>query len=406
MLRCGLLGKTLGHSYSPAIHAMLADYEYVLYEKNEAELEDFLRNGNWDGLNVTIPYKKAVIPFCDELSPLAANVGSVNTIVRKRDGRLLGDNTDVYGFLGMLRHAGIDAKGGKTLVLGSGGASVAVTAALRSLGTEPLIISRSGENNYQNLGRHRDAALIVNATPLGMYPHNGEAPVDLCAFPCCQGVLDLIYNPARSALLLQAEQRGIKHANGLYMLVAQAKRSSELFSGTRIEDQLVEEIERKLARDMENIVLIGMPGCGKSTLAAMLGETLGREVLDADVLLEARLGMPVPAYLSANAEADFREHERVVLAEIGRLSGKIIATGGGAVLREENYASLHQNGVIVWIRRALGQLPLAGRPLSQRGDLSAMYAEREPLYARFADHIVENDALPQTVVQCIMEVLS
>jgi len=391
MLRCGLLGKTLAHSYSPEIHSMLADYEYLLYEKAETELEAFLRTGGWDGLNVTIPYKKAVVPFLDELSDTARAICSVNTIVRRSDGRLFGDNTDYYGFLKLVETSGISVSGKKALVLGSGGASVCVCGALRSLGAKPVVISRSGENNYSNLDRHADARIIVNTTPLGMYPNNGVAAVDLNKFPSCDGVLDIVYNPARTALLLQAESLGIPHRNGLYMLVAQAKRSCELFTGNSIDDGSIERICSSLAKKMRNIVLIGMPGSGKSTVARELGRLTSRPVLECDAEIERRAGMSIPDFINSRGEGAFRDAETEVISSFGRLSGSIISTGGGCILMEENYSHLHQNGIIVWIQRDIGVLPKSNRPLSQRGSLDAMYAQREPLYRRFADFTADND---------------
>ena len=247
MLRCGLLGKTLGHSRSPEIHRLLGDYAYVLYEKSEEELPSFLRGGAWDGLNVTIPYKKTVLPFVDELSPVAARIGSVNTLVRRPDGRIFGDNTDVAGFLAMVRFSGFDVRGRKTLVLGSGGASVSVCEALRQLEARPVVISRSGENNYRNLDRHADAEYLVNTTPVGMFPHTDASPLDPAVLPACRGVLDIVYNPAETLLMRQARSLGIPAVNGLYMLVAQAKRSAELFTGMPIPDEKTEAVFRALS---------------------------------------------------------------------------------------------------------------------------------------------------------------
>lgn len=241
---CGLLGEKLGHSFSPQIHKQLGDYSYSLYEKSPEELEEFIKHGDWNGLNVTIPYKKTVVPFLDFLGERAQRTGSVNTIVRRSDGSLFGDNTDVYGFIKMVEHSRILVSNRKVLVLGSGGASTAVVAALSELKANPVVISRSGENNYSNLDRHKDAQIIVNTTPVGMYPKVGFSPIDLRLFADCCGVLDVIYNPAKTELLLQAESLGIPYENGLYMLVAQAKRSAELFGGVEIEDEKLEKIYR------------------------------------------------------------------------------------------------------------------------------------------------------------------
>ena len=406
MLKCGLLGQKLGHSYSPAIHGMLADYDYQLFEREPEQLEDFLKNGDWDGINVTIPYKKAVLPYCAELSDTARRIGSVNTIVRRPDGSLYGDNTDAYGFESLVKKSGIDVRGKKALVLGSGGASVTVVAVLKLLGAESVtVISRGGEDNYDNLDKHADAQIIANTTPVGMYPNNGQAAVDLAQFPQCEGVLDVVYNPARTALLLQAEKLGIPCAGGLYMLVAQAKRSSELFTGRSIPDSEIGRIEKLLSGRMKNIVLVGMPSSGKSTLAAALGERLGRPVYEADALIEQEAGMDIPAIFAQYGEGHFRALETEVLSRLGKLSGAVISTGGGCVTREENYDLLHQNGTILWLQRGTEKLDKTGRPLSLKNDLNEMFQKREPMYRRFADAAVDNNGSVEAALAQILEVL-
>jgi len=405
-MKCGLLGEKLGHSYSPWIHAELADYEYSLYEKKPDEVEAFLRNGDWHGLNVTIPYKKTVIPFCDELSESADAIGSVNTLLKDENGRIFGDNTDAFGFETLLKQTIHESvRGKKALVLGTGGASVTVCAVLRQHGARVVPISRSGEDNYQNLDRHADARLLVNTTPLGMYPRNGVSPVDLAAFPKLEAVLDVVYNPARTALLLQAEARGIPHAGGLTMLVAQAKRSAEIFLGTELCGEEIARITAKLSRSMQNIILIGMPGSGKSTVGALLAERLGRDYHEADRELEKAAGRSIPDIFAAEGEAGFRLRETAILSELGKLSGTVLSTGGGCVTRPENYPLLHQNGTILWLTRDLNKLAREGRPLSLNADLSAMYAAREPLYRRFADSVIDNNDTPDKTVDAILEVL-
>ena len=406
MLKCGLLGRKLGYSYSPAIHSMLSDYSYELFEREPEQLKDFLLHGDWDGINVTIPYKKTVLPYCRELSPLAKEIGSVNTIVRRPDGSLFGDNTDAYGFESLVKKSGIEVRGKKALVLGSGGASVTVVAVLKRLGAASVtVISRSGEDNYDNIRKHADAKIIVNTTPLGMYPNNGQAAVDLKAFPNCEGVLDVVYNPARTALLLQAESLGIAHAGGLYMLVAQAKRSSEIFTGSSIPDSETERIEKLLSAQMQNIILIGMPSSGKSTIAAALGKKLGRPVYEADALIEEEAGMDIPAIFAAHGEDYFRKLETQVLKKLGALSGAVISTGGGSVTREENYAPLHQNGRIIWLLRDTDKLDKTGRPVSLRSDLNELFARREPMYARFADLKADNNGTIEDTLARIREAL-
>ena len=406
MKRCGLLGERLGHSYSPAIHAMLGDYEYRLYECPRDKLGDFLEARDFDGLNVTIPYKKAVLPYCAELSPMAAAIGSVNTLLRRPDGSLYGDNTDAFGFESLLRHAGLDPAGRKCLVLGSGGASATVQAVLRQLGAGSVtVISRGGEDNYGNLSRHRDAELLVNTTPVGMYPGNGLAPVDLTAFPGCRGVVDLIYNPARTALLLQAGRLGIPCAGGLWMLAAQAKRASELFTGSAIPDDVIPRVTAALRRETENVILIGMPGSGKTTVAMALAEKLRRPVLDSDAAVAETAGIPIPAIFEREGEAGFRRRETAALAELGKRGGIILATGGGSVTRPENYDLLRQNGTILWLQRDITKLPTDGRPISQSRDLSGLLRERTPAYTRFADYIIDNNGTVEETLCRILEVL-
>lgn len=405
-MRCGLLGKMLGHSYSPAIHKELGDYEYRLYEVQPEALGAFLTGGDWDALNVTIPYKKDVIGYCTVLSSTARRIGSVNTLIRRKDGSIYGDNTDADGFLYMVRRSGADVRGKKALVFGSGGASATACDVLQTLGARSVtVISRTGSDNYENLCRHEDAQILVNTTPVGMYPENGAAAVDLARFPTCEGVLDVVYNPARTALLLQAEALGIAHAGGLSMLVAQAKRASELFTGRNIAGSEIARIERLLSRQMQNIVLVGMPGCGKTAVGEALSARLGRPLFDSDALVREKCGMSIPELFQTQGEQAFRDLETQALRELGKRSGAIIATGGGSVLREENYGLLHQNGVIIWLRRDLDKLPIAGRPLSQRTPVEELYRAREARYRRFADVQMENNGDICQTVQHILEVL-
>ena len=392
-MQCGLLGRKLGHSYSPQIHSHLASYEYALFEKEPEELEAFLKNGDFTGLNVTIPYKKDVIPYLDELSPTAKRLGAVNTIVRRSDGSLTGHNTDYFGFCSMVHRSGLTVAGKKVLVLGSGGASNTAVAALQELGADVVIISRSGENNYDNLHRHADAAVIVNTTPVGMYPKTGVSPIRLEQFQKLEGVLDVVYNPARTQLLLDAESRGLIVMNGLWMLVAQAKESAEWFAGVQIPDDKIAKIHGLLRAQMENIVLVGMPGCGKTTVGRALASMQGKRFVDADAVLEERVGRMITDIIPQDGEEAFRQMETDTLAELGKQSGLIIATGGGCVTRERNYPLLHQNGTILWLTRDLNKLPTHGRPLSQAGKLQQMYAVREPMYRRFADAVVSNDGM-------------
>lgn len=403
-MKCGLLGRTLGHSYSPQIHGLLADYEYRLYEKEPSELEAFLRDGDFSGLNVTIPYKQAVIPYLDELTPIAAQLGAVNTIVR-RDGKLVGHNTDYAGFLAMVKKSGLSPAGKKCVILGSGGASRVAQAVLKMLGAEVIVISRSGDNNYGNIRCHEDAAIVVNTTPVGMYPNPGISPVELSVFPRLEGVLDLIYNPARTKLLMDAEKKGIVTINGLWMLVAQAKEAAEWFTATTMSDNRISEIHRILKSRMENVILIGMPGCGKTTIGRMLATRTGRAFADMDKEVEKLAKKPIPTIFAQEGESCFRDWETEALETYGKSSGLVIATGGGCVTMARNYPILHQNGRIFWLQRSVDSLPIDGRPLSIKQDLHQMYAAREPLYVQFADHIIDNNGTPAESVAAILEVL-
>ncbi len=401
---CGLLGAKLGHSYSPQIHKLLGNYTYCLFEKNEEQLSDFLENGDFAGVNVTIPYKQAVIPYCDDLSPVAAHLGAVNILVRKKDGKLVGHNSDYFGFGTMLKYSGLDVAGKKVLVLGTGGASKVAVAVLEERGAQVVIISRSGENNYSNLHLHADAAVIVNTTPVGMFPHTGSAPVSVEDFPCLEGVLDVIYNPARTRLLLDAKKRGIVAMNGLLMLVAQAKEASEWFTGTKIADEKIDEIHKLLKNQMENIILIGMPGSGKSTVGRILAEQTRKRFVDADAVIEEKAGCSIPQIFSERGEAAFRELETQVLDELGKQAGLVIATGGGCVTREENYPLLHQNGRIFCLNRSLSSLPTDGRPLSQKSALEEMFRIRKPMYDQFADYHIDNNGEPQQAAEEILRI--
>ena len=403
MLRCGLLGETLGHSYSPMIHHALADYDYRLFEVPKEDLDAFLCSGRWDGLNVTIPYKKAVVPYCAELSEAAERLQSVNTLVHRPDGTLYGDNTDLFGFLYMVRSSGIDPAGKKALVLGSGGASVTVKAALEQLGADVTVISRSGPDDYDHLDRHADAQIIVNATPVGMYPNNGVSPVDLDQFPQCEGVFDLIYNPSKTQLLLQAQRRGLIWGNGLGMLVAQAKAASERFQGKKLPDELVADITAKLERETKNILLIGMPGCGKTTVGKALAEKLGRPLADVDEKIIEEVGCSIPHIFATEGEEGFRVREHRALAQIAKESGQVISAGGGIVTRTENRDRMEENSVVVWLRRDLDKLPTDGRPVSQSVPREELYRRRAPLYEAMAQVTVDNNGTVEDTVDEIIK---
>ena len=403
-MKFGLLGRKLGHSYSPMIFDLMGGYQYDLHEREPEGIEDLLQNGDFDGLNVTIPYKKEVLPYLDEIDPLALRLGAVNTIV-KRDGKLFGYNSDYYGFLSLLRRTGIEPRHKKVLVLGSGGASGTVRAVLEDLGANVVIVSRSGENNYENLNRHRDTALIVNTTPLGMYPNNGVSPLDVSRFPELEGVVDLIYNPARTQLLLDCERCGIPGWNGLWMLVAQAKKSAEWFMDKKLPDSIIPDIHHKLRDRMENIALVGMAGCGKSSIGRLLAKETGKQFVDADAEVEILAGKTIPEIFADDGEEEFRRLETEALSALGKRSGLVIATGGGCVTRERNYALLHQNSRILWLKRCPAQLPTEGRPLSQKTSPAKLYEERRHLYKLFSDAAIDNDGTRGETLTQILNIL-
>lgn len=402
----GLIGEKLKHSFSPEIHKLLGNYEYKLFELSENELPNFLFSGKFKGLNVTIPYKKAVIPHLQAMSESARKIGSVNTITVLPTGGLYGDNTDYDGFSYMLQKSGISVQNKKVLVLGSGGASLTVIAVLNDCGAGEIVnISRTGENNYENLENHFDADVIVNTTPVGMYPNNLKAPLSLEGFSHLSGVLDIIYNPAKTALVLEAEKMGIPAMGGLSMLVAQAKRASEIFTGKKIPDSRIDEICQKLSNDMLNIVLIGMPGCGKTTVGSCLAEKLGRELLDTDEMVMRAEGSTIPQIFEQHGEAYFRRCEQVAVSVAGKESGKIIATGGGAAANRKNFDALRQNSRIVFLNRELAALPTDGRPVSQSTDLKELLRKRLPFYRELCDLEIDGNGSAEETAENIIKEL-
>ena len=389
-----LIGKTLSHSHSPTIHRAFGQYDYDLLPLDEDALASFVQSDRYEGLNVTVPYKQAIIPCLDELSETARRTGAVNTVVR-RDGKLFGDNTDYLGFFAMAYRKGISFKDKKVVILGSGGTSHTVEALVRDLGAkETVVISRTGENNYGNISLHSDADILVNTTPVGMYPNNGAAPLSLKSFPRLSGVLDVIYNPLRTALLQEAEERGIPHANGLYMLVAQAAVSCGLFGGNKPDQKEIDRVHRLLHKKVSNITLVGMPGAGKSTVACLIAEKTGRTVVDTDKMIEEMFGKSPAIIIREEGEAAFRQKEHEAIVAAGKLSGVVISTGGGAVLTPENKAPLAQNGPIVLLVRELARLSTENRPLSDGADLTAMYRQRLPRYLSFAERSYDNNRTP------------
>lgn len=415
-LRAGLLGEHLSHSFSPRIHkALVGDrYTYELFERAPDGLEAFLRGDEWDAINVTIPYKQAVMPYLDEISPEAERIGAVNTITRLPDGRLRGDNTDYFGFDHTLKACGVQVRGKKALVLGNGGAAATAVAVLTDRGAEVVLLGRNEKavggiipEPYEGVSeRHPDGAIIVNCTPVGMYPRLvGQSPIELKGLSGVEAVLDMIYNPARTALLQEAMGLGIPACNGLLMLVAQAKRAAEIFLGEDISDDVISPIMDSISRETQNIILIGMPGCGKTTVGTALAKALHRPLVDTDAMIVKKAGRSIPEIFAADGEEVFRALETEAVREAGMMSGAVISTGGGVVTRERNFPPLSQNGRIVFIHRATENLPVDGRPLSQATPLSDLYAKRLPLYRAFAEVDVENNGTVEDTVGKILSAL-
>ena len=435
-MKYGLIGEKLGHSFSPQIHGALGSAPYELKELAPEELESFLLGHDFRGINVTIPYKQAVIPYLSKIDPNAHRIGAVNTIVTEEDGTLTGYNTDYYGMQYALKRAGIRPEGKKALILGSGGTSRTARAVLHDLGASQIVIvSRRKANalslsenapaetlpngtasladgeeipvtftDYENVyADHADAQIVLNTTPVGMYPNNGKSPLDLARFKDLEGVMDVIYNPLRTALLMQAEELGVPCTNGLTMLVAQAKAAAEYFLGKKIPDGEIDSISRGLRDMLTNIILIGMPGSGKSTIGKMLAQTLEREFVDLDSVIEETADLTIPEMFAKCGEDYFRDLETAVARKEGAAFGRIIATGGGIVLRDDNYAPLAQNGYIVCLERDLSKLPLDGRPLSKSPEaLAAMQKRRAPYYEHFADASIDNNGIREDTIDHIL----
>ena len=392
----GLIGEKLGHSFSKIIHEKLADYTYELCPLAKDELDAFMTAKQFKAINVTIPYKQDVIPHCDVLDDSAKRIGVVNTIVN-RDGKLFGYNTDFAGFLYNLNAHGITLKDTKVMICGSGGTCKTVTAVAEYMGAkEILVVSRSKKENavtYEECIRHKDVDVVVNASPKGMYPDNGESPLDLSNFPNCKAVVDVIYNPLKTRLLQQAEQLGMKAVNGLEMLVAQAKFAVEHFLSTEIENDKIDQITLELLKQLTNIVLIGMPSSGKTLTGKALCKYIDKTVVDTDAVIVERSGMSIKEMFARHGEAYFRQWEHDVIEEFSKQNGLIIATGGGAIKNEENIQNLKQNGVVMFIDRDLEHLLVTDdRPLSKDTNAVAkLYEERYPLYTKYGDLRVPNN---------------
>lgn len=407
-MKYGLIAEKLGHSYSKIIHEMIGRYDYELMPMPEDEVKRFLNARKFDGINVTIPYKTTVIPYLDWISPRAERIGAVNTVVNK-NGKLYGYNTDYAGFTATLSRSHFDISGKNVLVLGSGGTSKTVSCACRDLGTKSVFVaSRDPRQGQMTYAETKEAAIdyIINTTPVGMYPNTGKSAIDIRDYPGVCGVVDVIFNPLKTKLLLDCADAGIPCADGLYMLVSQAVASADIFTGRPVKRGEAERIYAKLRRNTENTVLTGMPGSGKTTVGRMLAEKTGKKFIDTDEELSKKLGV-IADFIKEKGEDAFREEETAIIKAItADTRGAVIATGGGAVLREENVRALRENGVIYYMDRRISLIePDGSRPLSSdRAALKARYEERRGIYEKTCDCRVINNMTPEEAVRRIMKI--
>lgn len=407
----GLIGAKLGHSFSREIHASIADYHYELCELSPEGVDALLKNRDFRAINVTIPYKETVIPYLDFVSESARKIGAVNTIVN-RNGKLFGDNTDYAGAAALIRHAGVSIAGKKTLILGTGGTSKTLRAVIGDMNArEIVIVSRrpnGSEVSYADAAEsHSDAEVIVNTTPVGMYPKNGDCPVDLRAFPNLEGAIDVVYNPLRTNLILQAQARGLPAEGGLYMLAAQAVYASALFTGREVDEALIEKAYRGVLEQKRNIALIGMPSCGKTTVGRIISEMTGRRLLDTDEMIVRRVNRSIPEIFEQSGEAAFRALERDAVAEAAKQSGVIIATGGGAAIDPRNVQMLRQNGELCFLDRPLEKLCVTpDRPLSKSAvSLKKRFEERYPIYCSACDFHIAVSGKPEDAARQVLNAI-
>lgn len=402
----GVLGRVLGHSYTPVIYKELAGLDYRKFEREPEDLAAWFASDEWEGFNVTIPYKKDAVKFVDKLSPIAERLGNINTVTRLADGRLRGDNTDYYGFKVLIESLGLDLAGKKAIVFGgNGGAGSTAVVVLQDMGMQVVIIDRTGDNTYENLDKHADATLAVNCTPVGMFPNCPAAPCTLDAFPALEGLVDIVYNPARTALMMEAEHRGLPNEGGILMLVAQAAQAVERYTGEVIGMDRIIDVTRRLSATEQSIALIGMPGCGKSRIGAQLAIKLGREFVDIDRALEDEMGCTCAEYIEREGEEAFREQETAMLAKTAAQSGLVVSCGGGVVEREGNYELLHQNCNIVMLDRPVDELSIKDRPITARDGIEALAERRLPRYRTWADYTVEVLDCPEHTAEAIIHAL-
>ena len=406
-MRYGLIGEKLGHSFSKDIHERIADYTFDLIPLSKEEFKTFMEKKEFTALNVTIPYKKDVIPYLDEMDEHAKAIGAVNTIVN-RDGKLKGYNTDFTGFLYMVKKHNVHMEGKKVLIIGNGGASAAIQAVVQheSAGSMVIIdvVPGNGAISYDEMfSSHLDAEIIINTSPIGMYPRIGNAPIDISMFHKCEAVLDVIYNPILTRLCFEAQEMDIKRVNGLEMLIAQAKQSVEFFLDKSIDDQIIDDIYQDMLRERCNIVLIGMPSAGKTTIGKMLENRMQKEFIDLDDIIIEKAGKSIPEIFEESGEAGFRAIETEAAIEVSKLNNKIIATGGGTIKHKVNMDYLRQNGITIFIDRDVDKLISSdpNRPLSKSSDaLAKMHAERLPLYQKYAAYVaVNNSDIESTVTE-------
>ena len=400
----GCIGGKLSHSFSKEIHNLIADYDYELKELSPREVEGFISSRNFSAVNVTIPYKETVIPYIDEIDESAALIGAVNTVVNK-DGRLFGYNTDFYGMSELLSRAGICPSGKKVLILGTGGTAKTAAAVCNFLGAKEIIKASRSENKggvlYADVYKyHTNSEIIINTTPVGMYPSISGSPIDITKFPLLCGVIDAVYNPLKTSLILDAEKRGLPAIGGLYMLVSQAVKASEHFLGATYREAITDEIYSKVLKQKTNLVLIGMPSCGKSSVGRIIANILGREFIDTDDIITERFGS-IKAIFEERGEDEFRKIESAIIEEVSAKSGVVIATGGGSVIKCENVYSLKKNGSIYFIDRPLSMLiSTPDRPLSTTQDgLDKLYRKRISIYKECADVIIDGAESPQNIAR-------
>lgn len=409
-MRYGLIGEKLGHSFSKDIHERIADYTFDLIPLSKEEFKTFMEKKEFTALNVTIPYKKNVIPYLDEMDEHAKAIGAVNTIVN-RDGKLKGYNTDFTGFLYMVKKHNVHMEGKKVLIIGNGGASAAIQAVVQheSAGSMVIVdvVPGNGAISYDEMfSSHLDAEIIINTSPIGMYPRIGNAPIDISMFHKCEAVLDVIYNPILTRLCFEAQEMDIKRVNGLEMLIAQAKQSVEFFLDKSIDDQIIDDIYQDMLRERCNIVLIGMPSAGKTTIGKMLENRMQKEFIDLDDIIIEKAGKSIPEIFEESGEAGFRAIETEAAIEVSKLNNKITATGGGTIKHKVNMDYLRQNGITIFIDRDVDKLISSdpNRPLSKSSDaLAKMHAERLPLYQKYAAYVAVNNSDIESTVTEIVE---